>query len=99
MIAKKKEFPVKVGAILEEVLSERGYLTICKEYSIAHRWTSIAPKKLAEVSSCDRIENGVLYVRVVSASWRQEAVYLKQSILHRIQNEEGCPTVHDIVFY
>ena len=99
MIAKKKESPVKVGTILEEILSERGYLTVCKEYSIAYKWSSIAPEKLASVSTCERIENGVLYVKVLSAPWRQEAVYLKDGILHRIQTEEGCPTIHDIVFY
>jgi predicted nucleic acid-binding Zn ribbon protein len=99
MIAKKKEEPQRVGVILEEILSERGYLTVCKEYGILRKWPTIAPVKLAEVSSCERIEDGILYVKVASAPWRQEAVYLKENILRRIQQELGCPTIKEIVFY
>ncbi|MBN1307791.1 MAG: DUF721 domain-containing protein [Chitinispirillaceae bacterium] len=99
MIVHKKEDPQKLGTIIDEVLSERGYLTVCKEYGIVRLWASIAPEKLAEESRCERISDGILYVRVASASWRQEAVYLKEKILHRIHREFGCPTIKDIVFY
>lgn len=99
MIARKQVMPEPVGIILDQVLSERGYLTVCREYGIVRKWPAIAPEKLAAVSTCERIDQGILYVRVSSAAWRQEAVYLKEKILHRIQHEEGCPTIKDIVFY
>jgi|WetSurMetagenome_2_1015567.scaffolds.fasta_scaffold10627_2 hypothetical protein len=99
MIAKKKEEPQPIGAIVNEVLSQRGYLSVCKEYGIVRKWPSIAPRNLALESRCERIEDGILYVKVASAPWRQEAVYLKEMLLRRIQKEEGCPTIKDIVFY
>jgi hypothetical protein len=99
MIAKKKEEPQRIGAIVSEVLSERGYLSVCKEYGIMRKWPAIAPPTLAFDSRCERIEDGILYVKVASAPMRQEAVYLKEKLLRRIQKEEGCPTIKDIVFY
>lgn len=99
MIVKKREEPQKIGVIIEEVLAERGYLSVCKEYGIMRMWPTIAPEELAKESTCERIGDGILYVRVFSASWRQEAAYLKETILRRIQREFGCPTIKDIVFH
>jgi len=98
MSAKSKE-PQRIGQIMEEVLSEKGYLTFCKEYGILSKWPSIVDKKFAEASICERVENGIVYVKVSSAPWRQEAVYRKETLLKRIQKEFECPTIKDIVFY
>jgi hypothetical protein len=94
-----RETPQKIGPILEDVLAEKGYLTICKEYSLVQKWDRIVDEKFAAVSKCEKVENGVLYVKVASAPWRQEAAYYKQNIISRIHNEFGCPTIKDIVFY
>jgi predicted nucleic acid-binding Zn ribbon protein len=96
---KRRQDPQPLGPLLEQVLSENGYLTICKEYGIVQKWPSIVTERLAAASRCERIENGILYVRVASAPWRQEAVYLKEKILLKIQKEMNCPTIKDIVFY
>jgi hypothetical protein len=48
MIAKKKEEPQRIGAIVSEVLSERGYLSVCKEYGIMRKWPAIAPPVRAD---------------------------------------------------
>jgi predicted nucleic acid-binding Zn ribbon protein len=99
MNLKKKDHPQQLGSILDEVLSDKGYLTYCKEYSIITKWPSIVDNKLAKVSTCERIENGVVYVRIASSSWRQEALFHKEEILKRIQKDFGCPTIKEILFY
>ena len=91
--------PQRIGQIVEAVLSEKGYLTSCKEYSILLKWPLIVEKGLAKACTCERVENGIVYVKVVSGSWRQEALYQKEILLKRIQTEFGCPTIKDIVFY
>ena len=37
----KKSAPEKIGAIVESVLSERGYLTVCRELGVVRAWPSI----------------------------------------------------------
>jgi|WetSurMetagenome_2_1015567.scaffolds.fasta_scaffold120248_2 hypothetical protein len=99
LINLKTEGPQRIGKIVEEVLSENGYLTSCKEYSILLKWKSIVEKGLAKASTCERVENGIVYVKIFSGPWRQEAAYQKEKLLKKIQTEFGCPTIKDIVFY
>ena len=94
-----KKGPEKVGAILDTLLAETGYKTICTEYDVVRKWTAIVGERFAEVTRCDRIENGVLYVKVNTAPWRQEAVYLKEKILENAHRETGCKTIKDIIFF
>ena len=91
--------PQLIGPLIEQVLSESGYLTVSREYEIVQKWPAIASERLAAASRCERVENGILYVKVASAPWRQEAVYLKEQLLLKIQKEFCCPTIKDIVFY
>ncbi len=93
------EEPRRIGPLVDEILAEGGYLTVCREYDLVRRWPAIAGGRFAEVTKCDRVENGILYVKVLSAPWRQEAVYRKADLLERIRKEFGCPTMKDIVFH
>jgi predicted nucleic acid-binding Zn ribbon protein len=95
----KNAQPQHLGQILEEVLSEKGYLIYCKEYSIISNWPSIVDNKLAKVSTCERVENGIVYVKISSASWRQEAMFQKAELINRIHKDFGCPTIKEIIFY
>jgi predicted nucleic acid-binding Zn ribbon protein len=88
--------PEPIGSILEGILAERGYLVVCKELAIQQRWPEIAGEAVAAVTQCDRVENGVVYVRVSSSPWRQELVYLKAQLLEKIKKE--CSSIRDIVF-
>jgi predicted nucleic acid-binding Zn ribbon protein len=89
--------PQRVGQILEEVLSERGYLTACREQQAARMWPEIVGRRVAEHSECTEAEGGILRVRVESAAWRQELIYLKHELLARIRKQ--CDSITDILFY
>jgi len=95
----KKSAPEKIGAIVESVLSERGYLTVCRELGVVRAWPSIVGEALSAMTECTRVERGILYVQVASAPWRQEIVFMKQRLLHKIRKETSCTTIKDIVFY
>ena len=95
----KQRLPERIGSIVELVLSERGYLTPCRELGVVRAWSLIAGEKLSEVTECSRVEQGVLYVRVVSSPWRQELSFMKQCLLEKIKRETDCTTIRDIVFY
>jgi predicted nucleic acid-binding Zn ribbon protein len=94
-----KKYPEKIDSILGSILNERGYLTICKEYDVMSQWKSIVGEKVATVTQCERVENNVLYVRVISAVWRQEIVYLKKLILKNISEKTNCTSIKDIVVF
>jgi predicted nucleic acid-binding Zn ribbon protein len=83
--------------VLEE--SAPGYKTVCKEWEVVDRWKEIMTGRVAEVTECSRVEDGVLYVKVESASWRQDISYLKEQIKAAILRVTGCGTIREIVFY
>lgn len=95
----KRSEPSKVGAILQSILQERGYSTICKEYEVVAKWREIVGERVGAVTDCTRTENGILYVKVDSAPWRQELAYLKESLIRSIHKETGCTSIKDIIFY
>jgi predicted nucleic acid-binding Zn ribbon protein len=93
------ETPQKIDVILDEVLSQKGYYSVCKEYAIMQKWPTFVDPAFAAVTKCEKIENGILYVKVKTAPWRQDAAYMKDKIVIKIQKDLGCPTIKDIVFY
>ena len=49
--------PEKIDSILSDILSERGYLTICKEYDVVSRWKEVVGERISSVTECIRVEN------------------------------------------
>jgi hypothetical protein len=96
---KIRKTPEKIGSLIDSILSERGYLNICKEWDVVAKWKDIVGEKLASVTECTRMEDGRLYVKVTSASWRNEITYLKYEIIKKIKKETDCTSLNDIVFY
>jgi predicted nucleic acid-binding Zn ribbon protein len=96
---KRYNQPKKIDSILGNILSNRGYLNVCKEFDVISQWKDIVGDKVSEVTVCNRVENGVLYVQVSSSVWRQELVYLKINIMKKIKENTNCTSIKDIVFY
>jgi len=90
--------PEKVGSVLNSVLSDRGYLSRVREYGVFPHWKEIVGERIAAVSSCKEVENGILYVTVASSVWRQEMTFLKIDILKKIRETSDCSTIKDIIF-
>ena len=90
--------PEKLNSILNSFLSSKGYLSSCREFSVISRWKEIVGDSVASVSYCDNVENGILYVKVSSAAWRQELSFLKKNILLKISSSTECCSITDIVF-
>ena len=90
--------PEKLNSILNTFLSSKGYLSSCKELSVISHWKEIVGDSVAAVSYCKNVENGILYVKVSSSSWRQELSFLEKDILSKIGTSTDCHTITDIVF-
>ena len=65
--------PEKLRDILRGVLSNRGYLSACREAQVEQKWVQIVGERVAGVTECLDIRDGVLYIRVPSSAWRQES--------------------------
>lgn len=87
-----------IGSILDSFLSNRGYKKYCKESEIITKWPEIVGEEVSAVSSCQRVEEGILYVKITSSSWRNEMHFFKNEILNKVNKEYKCKSIKDIVF-
>jgi hypothetical protein len=91
--------PEKIDGLINSFLSDRGYSSVCKEYDIIQKWGDIVGNKVASNSECLKVDNGILYVSVISSSWRQEMTFLKTEILRKIKTNFNCQSIEDIIFF
>ena len=55
-------------------------------------------ERVAEVSQAEKIEKGVLFVRVESPVWRNELSFMKQNLIENINKKLNKQIVKDIKF-
>ena len=61
-------------------------------------WPKIVGKKIAENTTAQDVEHGVLIVRVASPIWAQELQFQKKEVLFKINSALGKNTIKDIRF-
>ena len=61
-------------------------------------WNEIVGDIVAKNTEPDRVEHGVIIVKVSSPTWRQELYFQKKEIIKKINNKIGKNVIRDIRF-
>jgi len=61
-------------------------------------WESVVVKNIGENTTPDRVEHGVLTIKVKSSTWRQELLFEKHNILTKLNLKLGKKTIREIRF-
>ena len=61
-------------------------------------WNEVVGEKIANNTEPDRVEHGVIIVKVSSPTWRQELYFQKKDIIQKINNIIGKNIIRDIRF-
>ncbi len=61
-------------------------------------WNEIVGDKVARNTQPDRVEHGVIIIKVSSPTWRQELYFQKKEIIQKINNTIGKNVIRDIRF-
>lgn len=61
-------------------------------------WNDVVGKTVAKNTQPDRVEHGVIIVKVSSPTWRQELYFQKNEIIQKINNKIGKNIIRDIRF-
>jgi len=62
------------------------------------KWSEACGEGISKVAEAYKIEDGRLFVRVESAPWRNELLYLKPRLIGKLNRLIGKEVVKDIVF-
>jgi predicted nucleic acid-binding Zn ribbon protein len=90
--------PKPVEGALQELVEGLGIRKVLSGYSVVTSWEAIVGEQIARVAQAERVERGVLIVRVTSAPWRNELSMRRQEIMDKIVKTVGKGIVREIRF-
>jgi predicted nucleic acid-binding Zn ribbon protein len=90
--------PKLLGDLIREFASQDGISEKLRSYEVVGEWEKIVGDVIGKNTEIMRIENGTLYVRAKNSAWRNELIFLKPAILHKIRENYPTSGVEDIFF-
>jgi predicted nucleic acid-binding Zn ribbon protein len=90
--------PAPIGAVLSDLTEELGIQGKLKQYEAVTRWAEAVGERIAQEAEPQKIEKGVLLVRVRTGVWRNELTMRKAEILAKLNQMIGEAVIKDIKF-
>ncbi|MFI5200961.1 MAG: DciA family protein [Candidatus Kapaibacterium sp.] len=91
-------YPRSLEAVIPELLKEFGLEKKARNYSVITGWAELVGEKIARAATAEKLEKGILSVRVKNPVWRFELQMQKAMILEKIAAEFGPGLVRDILW-
>ena len=82
--------------MIDSTLKEFGLEEKTAKYSVITGWADVVGESVASVTVAEKLERGVLQVRVANSVWKYELTMRKGEILRKLQAEFGSRSVSDI---
>ncbi len=84
--SQKYSTPQPISGVIESLMGSLGLRKRYHGWLVVNRWSEIVGEQVARRSEAIRYEDGILYVAVPDASWRQELAMQTENILQAIRN-------------
>ncbi|MFV1980585.1 MAG: DUF721 domain-containing protein [Rhodothermia bacterium] len=95
---KRGSRPRPLGDIMKELLKNLGPGTRLFEASVIAAWQDISGRQIRKATERVWLEKRRLFVKVSSASWRQELHLQRRAWCDRLNQELGRDVVDEIIF-
>jgi predicted nucleic acid-binding Zn ribbon protein len=93
-----KKQPLALEAALHTLVEDLGLAKKLREYDVITLWSRIVGEQISRVATAQRIEDGILFVSVSSASWRAELSMRRNEIMGKINETMRKQVVREIRF-
>lgn len=90
--------PERIDKVLVRTLKGLRIDRRLKEQSALLNWSKVVGDRIAAQTNPLRVKDSILFVRVTSASWRNELVFLKSKIIRELNQSVKANVIKDIVF-
>ena len=90
--------PKHIKSIIDEFISSHRWEEQILIEFIPTIWEAVIGVKISTISTFQRYENGIIYIRVPLAPWRNELILRRQDYIQLINDKLGKPIVNDIIF-
>lgn len=89
---------LKLNSVMRDTLKEFGLEKKAKSYAVITHWEEIVGEKVASVTVPEKLDKGILTVKVANPVWKYELTMRKAEILAKIAKQHGPYEVKDIVW-
>ncbi len=96
--AGRSRSPQALGDALEQLAQDLDIAKPLNRYAVLTSWGEIVGEQIAKVATAERVEDGVLIVRVTTAPWRAELSLRRAEILEKVAARVGKGVVREIRF-
>lgn len=94
----RKKGVISLGQALHSLLRSWGVDGKVRERQTVALWSQTVGPRIAEKTEALGVEDGKIFVRVHSSSWKTELVFVKPEIIDRLNRAVGRKVIKDIVF-
>jgi predicted nucleic acid-binding Zn ribbon protein len=84
--------------VIDSMLRKFGIDNAIAQNNALNIWNEIVGDTVAKNTEPDRVEHGVIIVKVSSPTWRQELYFQKKEIIQKLNNKIGKNVIRDIRF-
>jgi predicted nucleic acid-binding Zn ribbon protein len=84
--------------VIDSMLRKFGIDNAIAQNNALNIWDEIVGDTVAKNTEPDRVEHGVIIVKVSSPTWRQELYFQKKEIIQKLNNKIGKNVIRDIRF-
>jgi len=88
----------RIHKVIEEFIKSSPAGKHLKAYRVLTEWNDIVGDVIAKNTEIVRVENGTLYVKVRTSTWRNELVFQKEKILEKIRKDYTDSDITEIFF-
>jgi len=97
-MASSSNQPRRLGDVLEEVIDQLDVQPEIDEARVVETWASIAGTDINGVTESAWMKDSTLYVKITSATWRQELHMNRRQWRERLNEALDAELVEEIVF-
>jgi predicted nucleic acid-binding Zn ribbon protein len=87
-----------IGNVFTQLFRDLGIDKAIQQNAAVNRWSEIVGERISEVTEAEKIEKGILVVKVSSPVWRNELVFMKTNLIKNINDALAKNIVKDIKF-
>ena len=87
-----------LGQTLHRLLRSWGVDGKVRENQALALWDQVVGPRIAENTEALGVEDGKLFIRVLSSSWKTELIFVKSEMIQRLNRAVGRKAIKDIVF-
>ena len=89
----------KINSIIENILIDLGFENLYYSGILKKKWNRVVGELISKVSSPDRIERKILFIKCANPSWKQELYFFKENIVKSVNSFFKKEVVNDIKIF